>query len=129
MNLAFDLKLMKMVLIMMTMMKDMYKLPIDIKTQIKQNHYIKEDIQEDLEDLFHHEDLEILEIPSHLEDLELILQDLLWVLVDQLPLEDPEPILQDLLLVLVDHLPLEDLELILQDLLLVLVDHLPLEDP
>jgi hypothetical protein len=54
---------MKMVMIMMTLMKDMYRPPIDIKIRIKQNYGKQFNIQEDLEDPFHHVDLEILGVP------------------------------------------------------------------
>ncbi len=53
----------------MVMVKDMYKLPIDIKTDMKQIVDKQLDIQEDLEDPFLPVDLEIQDDLLDLENL------------------------------------------------------------
>jgi hypothetical protein len=53
----------------MVMVKDMYKLPIDMKTYMKQIYDKQLDIQEDLEDPFLPVDLEIQDDPLDLENL------------------------------------------------------------
>jgi hypothetical protein len=61
-NLVFDLKLVKMVLTLMMrmmMVQDMYRLPIDIKFISNKNYGKQLNIQEDLEDPFHHVDPQI----------------------------------------------------------------------
>jgi hypothetical protein len=55
--------------VMMVMVKDMYKLPIDIKTYMKQIYDKQLDIQEDLEDPFLPVDLEIQDDLVDLENL------------------------------------------------------------
>jgi hypothetical protein len=55
--------------VMMVMVKDMYKLPIDIKTDMKQIVDKQLDIQEDLEDPFLPVDLEIQDDLLDLENL------------------------------------------------------------